>query len=164
MSDLPPPPPPPPPGAFTGPGYAPQQQREWAGFWIRFAAGLIDGIILAVPGFIISLVLSDTGRLGFGYAPGVDPLVFLVQTLMGLAYYAYQEGSPSGQTIGKKLCGIRVIDVDTGASIGVGRAAGRYLGSLISGYACGLGYFWMLWDDQRQTWHDKMVRSNVVKV
>jgi uncharacterized RDD family membrane protein YckC len=34
----------------------------------------------------------------------------------------------------------------------------------VSGYVCLLGYLWMLWDDKKQTWHDKMVGSNVVRV
>ena len=49
------------------------------------------------------------------------------------------------------------------AGIGVGRAIGRYFVSLISGFVCLLGYLWMLWDSQKQTWHDKAVSAKVVK-
>jgi uncharacterized RDD family membrane protein YckC len=138
-----------------------------AGFWIRFAAALVDGLILAIPSSIVSFALADNGGVSFG--PGgnltdFNPLVSLITLAIAVAYFALQEGGPTGQTIGKKLCGIRVIDVATGGSIGNGRAAGRYFGSLVSGYVCVLGYLWMLWDDKKQTWHDKMVGSNVVKV
>ncbi len=169
MSDLPPPLPPPPPGAFSAPGYAPRLQREWAGFWIRLGALLIDSLILAIPNNILrNAFIDDPGLeifvgVGGGGSRQFHPGVALVTTLIALAYFALQEGSPSGQTLGKRVCGLRVVDVDNGASIGLGRAAGRNLGSIISSIPCALGYFWMLWDDQRQTWHDKMVRSNVVK-
>jgi uncharacterized RDD family membrane protein YckC len=94
----------------------------------------------------------------------VGPAAFILTALIGAAYYAFQEGSPSGQTLGKKVCGIKVVDISSGNSIGFGRALGRHFGSWISLIPCGLGYLWMLWDSDKQTWHDKMVSSNVVRV
>ena len=81
---------------------------------------------------------------------------------VGLAYFTYFEGSPSGQTIGKRAMNIRVVDFSTGGSIEYGRAALRYLMRLVSGFVCLLGYLWMLWDPERQTWHDKVANSVVV--
>jgi uncharacterized RDD family membrane protein YckC len=70
----------------------------------------------------------------------------------------------TGQTWGRKIVGIRVVSIDTGAPIGVGRALGRYLfANCISGLVCYLGYLWMLWDGKNQTWHDKVVGSIVVR-
>ena len=86
-----------------------------------------------------------------------------VNLLLGLAYYAYLEGSPSGQTVGKRAMSIRVIDFAGGGPIGPGRALIRYLGRIVSAIPCGLGFFWMLWDPEKQTWHDKVVSSVVVK-
>ena len=76
-------------------------------------------------------------------------------------YYALTEGR-TGQTLGKKALGIKVIDTYTGAPIGGGRAIGRYFAKILSGALCFLGFFWMLWDPNKQTWHDKIVRSYVV--
>jgi len=87
---------------------------------------------------------------------------YVIGLLVDFAYFSYFEGSPSGQTIGKKLLSIRVIDFQTGGPIGYPRAFGRRLGKILSGIACLLGYLWMLWDREKQTWHDKLVASVVV--
>jgi uncharacterized RDD family membrane protein YckC len=130
----------------------PQVQRTGprASFGLRLVAALIDGVIVGVVGGIIGL--GDQGR-----ASGIG-------TLLGLAYYIYLEGSPSGQTIGKRIMGIRVVDFQTGGQIGYGKAAIRYFGRILSAIPCGLGYLWMLWDPQKQTWHDKLAATVVVPV
>ena len=111
---------------------------------------MIDGIGLAIIDFILRKVIGTAGS-----AVGI---------VIALAYYAYFEGSASGQTIGKKLVGIRVIDFNGGGSIGYGRAAVRYVASILSAIPLFLGYFWMLWDGEKQTWHDKLSTSVVVPV
>ena len=71
----------------------------------------------------------------------------------------------SGQTWGRKIVGIKVIGERDGQPIGFGRALGRQLfAAFISAQIFYLGYLWMLWDDKKQTWHDKVVNSIVVKV
>lgn len=79
-----------------------------------------------------------------------------------LVYWAKLEGG-RGQSLGKQALGIRTVDVATGQPIGGGRAIGRYFARILSALVCYLGYFWMLWDPQKQTWHDKLVNSVVVK-
>ena len=119
-----------------------------SGFWRRFVALLVDGLILGVVTGILRAMLDDDVANGLG-------------TLLGLAYYTYFEGS-SGQTPGKKALGIRVIDFSGGGPIGYGRALIRYLGRIVSGIVFLLGYFWMIWDKEKQTWHDKFANSVVV--
>ena len=71
----------------------------------------------------------------------------------------------TGQTWGRKIVGVKVIDASTGAPIGVWRALGRQLfEGTISSWLFYLGFWWMLWDPQNQTWHDKAVNSVVVKL
>ena len=60
--------------------------------------------------------------------------------------------------------GIRVIGLDTGGSIGYGRALLRWLVSIVSAIVLLLGYFWMLWDKEKQCWHDKAANDVVVPV
>jgi len=57
-----------------------------------------------------------------------------------------------------------VIDFAGGGSIGYGRAFIRWIGRLISSLILYLGYLWMLWDKENQTWHDKMANDVVVPV
>ncbi|MDQ1375597.1 MAG: hypothetical protein QOJ09_2935, partial [Actinomycetota bacterium] len=82
--------------------------------------------------------------------------------LVGLAYSTYFHGSPSGQTVGKKVMNIRVIDFNTGGPLGYGKAFIRWLCTILSAIVCLLGYFWMLWDPEKQTWHDKLAGTVVV--
>ena len=77
-------------------------------------------------------------------------------------YWARLEGR-TGQSLGSKALGITVVDAATGQPIGGGRAIGRFFARILSGFLCYLGYFWMLWDPQKQTWHDKLANSVVVK-
>jgi uncharacterized RDD family membrane protein YckC len=118
-----------------------------AGFWIRFGALLIDGILIS----IITVPLQ-VGLHGAGYG---------LALLVGIAYYTYCEGSDRGQTIGKSACGIRVRSID-GGPIGYTRGFLRYIGRILSTIPIFLGYFWMIWDPQKQTWHDKIANSVVV--
>ncbi|MBV8693065.1 MAG: RDD family protein [Actinobacteria bacterium] len=111
-------------------------------------AAIIDGVLVGV----VNGVLFGLMR-GAGYGLG---------GLVGLAYAIYFEGSPSGQTVGKKVMNIRIVDADNGGPIGYGRAFVRWIGKIISAIPCALGYFWMLWDPNKQTWHDKMASSVVV--
>jgi uncharacterized RDD family membrane protein YckC len=119
-----------------------------AGFWQRFGAALIDGIIVGIVAIALFIILK-----GVGYALGV---------LIGAAYFVYFEGGPTGQTPGKKALGIRVIDFATGGPIGHGRAFIRYIGKIVSSIPIYLGYLWMLWDRENQCWHDKFAGDVVV--
>ena len=92
---------------------------------------------------------------GAGYGLGI---------IIGAAYFVYFEGGPTGQTFGKKAMGIRVIDFKTGGPIGYGRAFIRYIGRIVSEIPIFLGYFWMLWDKEKQCWHDKFASDVVVPV
>lgn len=119
-----------------------------AGFWRRFAAAFLDGIIFAVLYFI--LVAAAKG-VGYG-----------IVILLAIAYYTYLEGGPRGQTLGKRALGIRVIDFETGGPIGYGRAFIRYIGRIVSALVIYIGYLWMLWDSEKQCWHDKFANDVVV--
>ena len=137
----------PPPGVAAGDG--PSGPR--ASFGIRFVGWLIDVILVGVVSSLLTAILSleTAGSVA-------------IQTLLGIAYYTYLEGSPSGQTVGKKVMNIRVIDFAGGGAIGMSRAFIRYVARILSSIPCGLGYFWMLWDKEKQTWHDKLSNSVVV--
>jgi uncharacterized RDD family membrane protein YckC len=120
-----------------------------AGFWARFAALLVDSLVLFAVYIAAYLILGDS-------------LAALLSIALPFAYYGYFEGSASGQTLGKRALSIRVIDFNTGGPIGFGRGLLRYLGKIISGIPFALGYLWMLWDREKQTWHDKIATTVVV--
>jgi len=80
------------------------------------------------------------------------------------SYVRRLSGDGRGRRLGKMATKIKVIDIDTGDPIGLGRGVGRYFGKLVSLMGIFLGYLWMIWDPKNQTWHDKMIRSVVVDV
>jgi uncharacterized RDD family membrane protein YckC len=141
-----------PPAGAVQPPQAPNAYGytvQFAGFWERFGALFVDGLIVGVGSILLLVLLGVVG--------------LLLAIAAGLAYFIYFEGGDTGQTPGKRALSIRVVDHATGASIGHGRAFGRYLGRMVSSFAFDLGYFWMLWDPNKQTWHDKLVGSVVVR-
>jgi uncharacterized RDD family membrane protein YckC len=122
-----------------------------AGFWRRFAAALIDGILLGIVSGILRAILGAAGS-GLG-------------TLVAITYFTYFHGR-TGQTPGDAALGIRVLDVrdNVGQPIGYGRAFIRWLVSIVSFFVFLLGYLWMLWDARKQTWHDKAAGSVPIHV
>jgi uncharacterized RDD family membrane protein YckC len=122
-----------------------------ASFGRRLVAIIVDGLVLGVVYVIARALFNET-------AGG------LVNLVVGIGYFTYFEGGPTGQTLGKRALDIRVIDIRAGGPLGYGRGFIRYLARFLSTIACLLGYFWMLWDKEKQTWHDKLASSVVVPV
>jgi uncharacterized RDD family membrane protein YckC len=125
------------------------QLAEWP---IRALAYLIDFVILVVAQFILSIVLPGT-------------LARLVDLLLGLGYFGYMNGE-LGQTVGKQVMKIKVVNMETGANIGLAMGIVRYLVWVVLFFACLIpgivNALFPLWDAQKQTLHDKAVKSQVV--
>jgi uncharacterized RDD family membrane protein YckC len=137
---------PPPGGAPAGPS------GPRADFWYRLGAFLLDLVILGLPLNLVLLAVPNfAARQVFAIAAQI-------------AYAVYFIGSGSGQTVGMRVLGIRAIDAATSGRVDYGKAFVRYLVALVSAIPCFLGYFWMLWDREKQTWHDKVVGTFVVPV
>jgi uncharacterized RDD family membrane protein YckC len=177
----PPPPPEPPPGYMPAPtSLAPQGyagQTTYAGFWIRVAARLVDSLILGIPFTILFSVFAIGAGVFAGNANtdnqkaqgavavlfgGVFLLVYLLALLVTFGYWIYFWGK-TGETLGMRLFRLRVIDANTGALIGYGRATIRLLMTFINTWACYLGWIWVAFDPRKQGWHDKVANSVVVR-
>jgi uncharacterized RDD family membrane protein YckC len=146
-----------PPSGPPPPPAAPQQAWQQgpsgprASFGRRLVAFLVDYAIIVVVAIILIVALDEAA--GYG-----------LTILFALAYYTILEGGPRGQTVGKRALGIRVIDFNAGGPIGYPRGLLRYVGRLIASIPCYLGYFWMLWDREKQCWQDKIATTVVVPV
>jgi uncharacterized RDD family membrane protein YckC len=121
-----------------------------AGFWQRFAASVVDAVVLVIPNLILETVFKGAG--------------FALSILVGGVYFTYFVGAARGQTPGERALGIRVVSLANGNSIGHGRAFIRWIGSYVSAVVLLLGYLWMLWDEEKQCWHDKFASAVVVPV
>jgi uncharacterized RDD family membrane protein YckC len=120
-----------------------------AGWWPRFGAALIDGLIVGLVAGLLSAALHS------GAARGIVLLV-------SVAYFTILEGGPRGAGLGKRALGLRVVDQRTGGPIGYPRAFVRWLTQIVSTLVFFLGYLWMLWDPEKQCWHDKLAGDVVV--
>ena len=176
-------PPPPSYGSASPPppGFGQGVQYTRAGFGQRFGAWLLDALICGVPAGILFGVLAAVlpredpqlcedfdGELAVcepftGASTAIFFVLIAAAVLFYLFYYIGHLQGRGGGTPGKRIIGLRLVKSGTNEVVGMGRAVGRRLGEIISGIPCYLGYFWMLWDDKNQTWHDKMVDSEVIK-
>jgi uncharacterized RDD family membrane protein YckC len=142
----------------------------YAGFWIRFVAAFIDGIILSFAFLPLNIVLRLLSRefilFSWGYwQDGSHLAIFLLnllRLLLSWAYFTYMTGRYQ-YTIGKKLLNLKVIGEDMGP-ISYGTAAVREIvGKFISGIVCLLGYIWAGFDERKQAWHDKIASTYVIR-
>jgi uncharacterized RDD family membrane protein YckC len=164
---------PPVPPTFSTEFTAPIQQEQRAGFWMRFLAHLCDGLnslIVAIPFQLIGLLVSDSSSTsdadGFALFPGLGGGSYDIWSVLGtiatFLVLAYWIGSRGGSPLRVRL-GVLVLDQNDGSFIGTKRAVYRGLMGYVSQLALLLGYLWMLWDPNKQTWHDKVAQSVVVK-
>lgn len=175
----------PPPVAAPACSYAatmaPPAHLEYAGFWLRFAAIFVDGLIIGIPVMIVSAVIG--GMIGFSYGvthPGqkfgfldsggtLNP-IFIVMELGVSAfslvvrwlYFALQESSSAQATVGKRVMGIKVINLQ-GGRIGFGQASGRFFSKLLSGAILCIGYIMAGFTERKQALHDMIAGTLVVK-
>ena len=129
---------------------APAVAVEYAGFWIRLGAAVIDSLIVSVVGGILRLIILRVGSF------------WLIGLLPWLYYWLFT--GLKGQTLGKMALGIKVVD-EQGDMPGLGRAALREIpGKIVSLIALYLGFLWIIWDERKQGWHDKIAKTYVLRV
>lgn len=155
---------PPPPAAST-------QSGRLASWGSRVVAYVIDWLVAAVPTFIVLFVggllgsTAETTDTGFSITGGASAAFILIGSVLGLAIaiwnYGYKQGN-TGQTVGKGLVNIEVVDSD-GQYLGFWMSILRTILMSILGSLCILNYLWPLWDEQNRTWHDMIMTSLVLE-
>jgi len=155
-----------------------QSQRAYAGFWMRFIASVIDGVLLGVVNIIILIpFLGLVGITAAARASDVDMesegaglMIALLSTyfvsmlavvIAGWLYFALMESSARGATLGKMALGLRVTTLN-GDRIGFGRATGRYFGKAVSSILL-IGYIMAAFTRQKQALHDIMAGCLVTR-
>lgn len=159
----------------TGDAARASDEGQYAGFWIRFVAWFIDGVVISMITQPVSLAIGSGFSFDFETnAAGeltdltwdLDETRLIIGIILGfvvpLVYYVVAL-SKWGQTLGALAVSIKVQHPD-GMLLSPALAAVRYFGTIVSALVLLLGYFWMIWDNRKQTWHDKFANSVVVKV
>lgn len=138
------------------------QQASRVGFGPRLGAVLIDAVVLVAAQFLVGGALGLVVGLAGGTRAWVEALGGLAGIAISVAYWIVLHARLR-QTVGKRVVGAVVVDARTLEGISHPRALGRYLAEFLSGLPLGLGYLWVLWDHERQGWHDKLASTLVVR-
>lgn len=112
------------------------------GFWPRFGATLLD---LMVVGFINLMTFGESNSF------------WIYLALYHVAFWAWK-----GTTLGGSILGLKLVRLD-GRAVDLSTAIVRALGSIVSLLPLGLGFLWVAWDDEVQSWHDRIAGTTMVR-
>lgn len=162
---------------FSAPGAGVTAQPVWelSGWWRRVGASVIDSLIVWIPvSIVVSLFDSgseftaEDGSASFN----LDTSGTLLALVASAIYFMVVMSAWNGQTVGKKVTGIRVVR-ENGENITAGFAFVRQtlviqilfgmFAALLLFIPTLLNYLWPLWDDKHQALHDKIVKTRVVR-
>ena len=137
-------------------------ELRYAGFWIRFAAKILDGIILGLPIFGVFMILGVAAASG-----GPSPWLEFAGAFAQLAFYGLNIlysiffVGRYGATPGKMVCKLRIVTA-AGEKLTYGRATGRVFAELLSGLICNIGYLIAAFDKEKRALHDHICNTRVV--
>ena len=130
--------------------FSSQEKRslEYAGFWVRVTASIIDWLITIIPSFFITIFI---------------PILSFPLLIIGWALYcSLLESSAHQATVGKMALGLKVTDVD-GDRLTFGNALGRHFAKYLSTMVIFAGFIMAGWDSRKQTLHDKAADTVVIQ-
>jgi uncharacterized RDD family membrane protein YckC len=144
---------------------------EYAGFWIRFGAIFIDGIIMWAVQMVVYSVIGIITAAVMPSMPGKSsyPSFFIISQVMitllsfviSAAYDIWFVGR-FGATPGKMACKIKIV-TDDGEKVSYSRALGRYFAKWISSMILGIGFLMAAFDDEKRTLHDRICETRVIR-
>jgi len=134
---------------------------KYAGFWIRLGAVLIDLMVMGVVLYIPSTIIYGSEYwVGDQFFYGFWDLMFsYVLPLVGTIWFWLRfSGTP-----GKMVLKLKIVDAGTGNKLTFGQAIGRYFAYILSAIPFFLGYIWVGFDKRKQSWHDKLAGTVVIR-
>jgi uncharacterized RDD family membrane protein YckC len=139
------------------------QGLEYAGFWVRTGASIIDTILMMLVTLPILISIY-----GWAYFDGVEagliagPADFLVSwvlpTILVITFWIYKQATP-----GKMAVSAKIVDATTGQPASTAQLVGRYFAYFVSIIPLFLGIIWVAFDKRKQGWHDKLAGTVVIK-
>lgn len=135
---------------------------QYAGFWRRAGAILIDLLILIPCAIAIELAFLLVHFGGEVSMFSLLPIIRLANLALFWLYFALMESGPRQATLGKRAMGLRVTGLD-GGPITFGRASGRFFGKLLSLFIMYIGFIMAAFTRRKQGLHDLMAGCLVVR-
>ena len=138
-----------------------ESSQEYVGFWARFGATIIDSILIMLITFPMLYMIYgsqywDSEEFILGVPDFIISWIFpFVATVL---FWIYKSATP-----GKMVLKAKVVDANTGNIPTVKQSVIRYIGYYISLLPVGLGFFWVGWDKKKQSWHDKLAGTVVIR-
>ena len=152
-------------------GVQPAGSYQFGGFWIRFVAVFIDGILLNIVGFMIFGLIAAASGINFLNPQrlqeqlvqvfALEGIFILISLAMTASYETYCIGR-WGYTLGKMICGLKVVMVD-GRPLTYGRALGRHFAKYVSAFVFYIGFIMAGFDERKRALHDRICDTLVVK-
>ena len=136
-------------------------EQEYAGFWVRLGATLIDTVIIVIVITIpLSFIYGEQYWLGSQYIRGFWDFIlgWVVPIVATIWFWLRYLGTP-----GKMALKLKIVDAKTGKKMTTGQAIGRYFAYLVSIIPFCLGFIWIGIDSRKQGWHDKLAGTVVIK-
>lgn len=134
------------------------QEYEYAGFWIRVGATLLDMIFMMIVFFPIVFMLAYLGIVTEYNASMVEWIIQGISFVIYVSLWVKYAGTP-----GKRLLKLKVLDAKTGNHLTPMQAILRYLGYIPASIVLLIGLIWVAFDKQKQGWHDKIAKTVVVR-
>lgn len=141
------------------------QYSAYAGFWQRFAASFIDGILMNIVQLIILTLFgfgSMTPEMFQNGIPASMGIAYMITIGLNIAYYAYFESSEKQATLGKQALGLIVTDTN-GERLTMANAIGRYFAKIPSALILGIGFLMQPFTQKKQALHDMIAGTLVYK-
>jgi uncharacterized RDD family membrane protein YckC len=136
-------------------------EQQYAGFWIRLIASIIDTILLVIVLLVIAFTLYSAGLI----TDNPDDLgivgIFLnyvIPLILVLIFWHFKSATP-----GKIITHMSIVDAETGGKPSSGQFIIRYIAYYISAIPLLLGFIWIGFDKRKQGWHDKIAKTVVLK-
>lgn len=136
------------------------EDYEYAGFGIRLLASIIDSILIALITLpAMSLVYSsfwETEQLVLGPLDIIINYIFPFIAI--ILFWVYK-----GATPGKMALKLTIVDEKTGKIPRLKQSIGRYFAYILATLPLCLGFLWIIWDNKKQGWHDKLAKTVVIR-
>jgi len=136
-------------------------EQEYAGFWIRTWASIIDTVlILLIIWPILTSIYGVEYWQSTSFVQGTwDVLLnYILPAIAVIVFWSYKSATP-----GKMLTNLTIVDAKSGGKPSTGQLIGRYLGYYVSMLPLFLGIIWVGIDKRKQGWHDKLAGTVVIK-
>ena len=131
---------------------------EYAGFWIRLGASIIDNLIIMVALVPIGMLMGWNSMYSSEVTSTADWLWQILMAAFCVFCWVKFAGTP-----GKRLLRLKVLDERTGENVTVGQGIIRYIGYFPAILVLFIGLIWVAFDPKKQGWHDKMAKTVVVR-